>query len=231
MTLLLAKHCTDGILIVSDGSRALVDGQHPDVIKYETGEKKILVGSRFGVDYIMALGGHAKMDGLKPVLSWMQAALAEPGPIADRVASGLNGALKDAQANGEWKDDAERIEWELGASSRSYVVAADSPNALWYIVEGIDGPNARDKVMPGHVVISQPGTGQSWEELRKRCIHSPMTLAQCVQHFDDLFEQAANTLPDGCKYPGHYGFIRSDGSMGYGGFCNAAELKAVVTSH
>lgn len=227
MTLLLAKKCSDGVLLVADSIRVVQNPGPPATTVYTEGDSKIISGTRNGSPYCLIFGGYAQIDSLKHVSEWLTDAAKRPGQLKENVADALKEAIDDARRKGNWASPEERLEWELHGAS-SVVLLSEKPYELWVVIVDAMGTRNINMAMDGHIVLPQPVADPvKTEALREKCDHGISSLKSSINHFSELFEFAAQTMPNGCRYPGHYWVLKTDLQTLTGRFSKASELRKI----
>jgi hypothetical protein len=227
MSLILAKQCTDGIVLVSDSVRIVEKHDAPPEIG--SGDRKLIAGLRNGRNYGIVFAGLATMDELLPVRAWLEKAARSPGHLGENVTAAFVDALAHYKAHANWDNDMERESWEA-RQAFCYAFLAEGPGLLFYSDANFVFGGKTAQVNFGEVMIlTPPDDPQASAAIRELKNDSPLLLKDGLLHLSDLFDRVVQAMPNGCKYPGHYWFVRQSGIAVYGEFASLAELQDVAS--
>ncbi|MBI2517252.1 MAG: hypothetical protein HYV95_10085 [Opitutae bacterium] len=202
MTFLLAKACSDGVLLMAD-SIAI-----PDVDAPERNAIKFVTGNRNGQACVVTFGGFAGAKGGIQSIDTLQTAVDnQPGFLPEVIRDVMLARLRDEADNGDWKDDAtgqddnaKRESFRQNAKMFAFV--SPHPGMLWFVFVQT-GQVLRFQPAAGYfMAISQPGPNiAAYDELKSLCNHGPQTIPQAAKSAAPVFQRATELFPYECCYP------------------------------
>lgn len=227
MTLILGKQCADGIVLVSDGVRIVKKGDA--VFEIGSGDRKLVTGIREGRSYGIVFAGLAAMDELQPVRAWLEMAAQKPGQLCTNVTAAFVDALSHYKVKSNWENDMERELWEAGEAC-CFAFLAEEPGIFHFSEANFILGGKTVQVNFGEVMmLLPPDDPKAGAAIRKSKDDGSMSLRDGLLHLSDLFDRVAQAMPNGCKYPGHYWFVRQSGIAVYGEFASHAELQNLAS--
>lgn len=226
MTLLLAKQCSDGVLLIAD-SVAI-----PEVGAVHCNAIKFIIGNRGGQACAVIFGGFAgAQNGIQSIDALRAAIDAQPGPLPAVIRDTMRARLRDESDHGDWKDDVtgldDNVKRELFRQNMVMTALVSShPGELWAVHVKAGQTLSFESVYPCFTAITQPGQNTAaYEELKRLCNNHVQTIPQALKSAAQVFDRATVLFPGECCYPA--AVLRSTAAgVTQTNYLNFAELDA-----
>lgn len=229
MTLLVTKHCSDGVLLIADSVSKPENGPTTN------NAKKTLHGFRGSVPFAVVFAGFAGNVGGPQTLDTIRHATSIPtGLLQDNIRDAIKARLKDEAESGDWNNENGEIDEEAREEFRTkqkiIVLLGVGSGALWIISATAAHQDQFELIKPGNMAISQPGPDKiAFEQLKELCNHTTQTLIEATQVAAMIFDKACLLFPNDCTYPGVVLFLTAT-RVTQANFATSTELQTTTAS-
>jgi len=230
MTLIIAKQCSNGVLLICDSAST------PEVGAINNNAVKWLQGEWFGQSFALVFAGYAgNLDGI-PTLDVIHTATSIAGrSLQNNLSNAIHDRLNNEVNEGDWTDDAtgavdEPKRARFASQERIAVFLSVRHNEWWIIDLTANHENTFAQQPHTEMRITPGGTGPAFEELLAMCIHTPQSLREATLTASAIFHRASILFPNQVRFPGRIVFHKVDG-VTTESFSNVGELLAASEQH